>query len=637
MNKIIVVFLSLSFFIFGCGKKNTDTRILNTSPVTIKIFSTPPGADPTVTAELGGAGFTGKDWQTNTDYKIHSSPSVVKGGGIKISYGNFPSTMALYGKGSATDLNSLINSLLYESLLELDENKENYIPRLATHWQISPDGKSFRFRINPDARFADGQPVTSDDVIATLNLCSDSTILNPEINEVAGMFNEPIAESKYIVKFTVKTDAVSKKSNKHFAGWRYFLFAAAFRILPASYLKDITGSEYNEQNKMKYIPGSGPYLFDSLDIEKENSFILRRRSDYWGEKEKFAEGLFNFDFIKIETVKDELLRNEKFKKGEIDVIFVYRSSDWFERMKGEEYERGLILKREVFNYPKNGPSGICINMRQKPLDDIRIRKALNYAYNRKQFNDKLFYNSYSYINSYFPGSVYENKNNPQIGFNLDSASNLLKEAGWTEKNSEGFLIKNGKILEFKLPYLKSQDRYFTIYKEDLAKIGVKLNLQESDGATLNKLGLERNFQLLPMSWINPDFPAPESIFSSDLADVPNSSNWTGIKNKDIDSLIFLYNIYEDVNSRINVIRQIDSIAVNYCQYVMGWYMPYARIAFQNKFGYPEGIITKHYGVLGLLSQWYYDIKKAKQYWEAKDNPSMLLEKGEMENKYWLTH
>lgn len=638
MNRIIIVILILPFIIFGCGKKNTGTRIPETSPVSAKIYNTPPGADPTVPAELGGAGFKGEGWQTNTSYKVHSNPDAVKGGGIVLSFGNFPATMALYGKGSATELNALINSLMYESLLSLDENRENYIPRLATHWQISSDGKSYRFRINPDARFADGQPVTSEDVIATYDLCSDSTILFPEINEVAGMFKRPEAESKYIVKFTAKIDSTSKNSERLFSGWRYFLHAAgAFKVYPAFYIRNLSGKEYNEKYRTRYIPGSGPYLFDTADIVKESSFVLRRRSDYWAEKEKFAKGLYNFDFIKIESVNDEMLRNEKFKKGEIDAIFVFRAAEWVEKMTGEEYDRGIILKRAVYNKPTQGPAGICINMRRKPLDDIRIRKALSYAYNRIQFNTKLFHNSYSYLNSFFPGSIYENKNNPQTGFNLDSAKNLLNEAGWAEKNSAGFLIKNGKILEFDLPFLKSQERYFTIYKEDLAKIGIKLNLKETDAATLGKLGLERNFQLIPVAWLNPDFPSPDALFSSDAADIPNSNNWSGIKDKVIDSLIVIYNSSEDINKRVQAIKQIDSIAVNYYQYVLGWYIPYVRIGFQNKFGYPEGIIDKNNSVFGLLSMWYYDREKAENYMQAKDNHEMILEKGETENKYWLSH
>ena len=634
MKRIVIVFI-LSLLLFsGCTKKSYDTRILITNPVSIKKFDTPKGADPSVSAELGGAGFKGGGWQTNNNYEPPSSSSAVKGGGLVISIPNFPVTMSVYGKGASSEINYMMNSLMYESLLELDDNYENFVPRLASHWKISSDNKSYWFRINPDARFADGQQVTAEDVIATYDLCADKTNLFPIANEIAGMFLRPVAESKYIVKFTAKVDS----ADKSFSGWKYFYYAAgSFKVHPASYLKNLKGSDYNENYSAKYIPGSGPYLFDSADIVKENYVILRRRSDYWAEKEDFVKGLFNFDFLKFEVVQNEMLNYEKFKKGEIDVMQVFRASDWVDKMTGEEFDKGLILKKEVFNKVDNGPSGICLNMRQKPLDDIRVRKALCYAYNRQLFNTKLFYNSYLYLNSYYPGSIYQNLSNPVTGFNLDSAKMLLTEAGWTEKNSDGFLVKDGKELEFTLPFRKGQDRYFTIYKEDLAKLGINLNLRETDAVTIEKLGLERNFNLIPITWNAGDFPTPEIIFSSSEADVPNSTNWTGIKDKTIDSLTMVYNNSSDIKIRVNIIQQIDSIAMSYYQFVMGWYPPAVRIAFQNKFGFPEGVVYKKQSFSSVLSLWYYEPSKAEKYWHAKDNAGVKLDKGEMENKYWLSH
>ena len=69
-----------------------------------------------------------------------------------------------------------------------------------------------------------------------------------------------------------------------------------------------------------------------------------------------------------------------------------------------------------------------------------------------KFNEKLFYNSYFPIYSFFPGSIYENPNNPKIKFDIDKAQQLLADAGWKEKNSDGYLVKNGRIFEVELPF-----------------------------------------------------------------------------------------------------------------------------------------------------------------------------------------
>ena len=77
--------------------------------------------------------------------------------------------------------------------------------------------------------------------------------------------------------------------------------------------------------------------------------------------------------------------------------------------------------------------------------------------------------------------------------------------------------------------------------------------------------------------------------------------------------------------------------MSYYQIVMGWYPPAVRIAFQNKFGFPEGVVYKKQSFSSVLSLWYYEPSKAEKYWHAKDNAGVKLDKGEMENKYWLSH
>src|SRR6478735_9329912 len=90
-------------------------------------------------------------------------------------------------------------SMAYETLLTLHPTTLEYIPVLATHWQISPDKQSFRFRINPNGRFSDGTPVTSDDVVASWKLMTDKTLEDPANLQEFGKFEMPVAESKYIV------------------------------------------------------------------------------------------------------------------------------------------------------------------------------------------------------------------------------------------------------------------------------------------------------------------------------------------------------------------------------------------------------------------------------------------------------
>jgi ABC-type transport system substrate-binding protein len=104
------------------------------------------------------------------------------------------------GPESNTVLNYfVINRLVYEPLLWLHPTTLEFIPALATHWQISPDKMTYRFRINPNARWSDGEPVVADDVVATWTLIMDKGLQAPMDQLVFEKFEKPVAESKYIV------------------------------------------------------------------------------------------------------------------------------------------------------------------------------------------------------------------------------------------------------------------------------------------------------------------------------------------------------------------------------------------------------------------------------------------------------
>src|SRR5215475_10326972 len=124
------------------------------------------GADPSVPAEQGGKGFTGQGWETNSNFDLCGDPRAVKGGLIRDFMLDFPGTLRLQGPESNSAFNYGITSMLYEALLGTDYRTLEFVPGLATHWQISPDKMTYRFRINPNPRFSDGTPVTADDVVA---------------------------------------------------------------------------------------------------------------------------------------------------------------------------------------------------------------------------------------------------------------------------------------------------------------------------------------------------------------------------------------------------------------------------------------------------------------------------------------
>src|SRR6185436_17354489 len=111
-----------------------------------------------------------------------------------------PGTLRVEGPESNTQLNYMIHPMVYESLLSVHPTTLDYIPALASHWQVSADKLTYRFRIDPNARWSDGQPVVADDVLATWDFMMDKGLQSPSNQLVFGKFDRPVAESKYIVR-----------------------------------------------------------------------------------------------------------------------------------------------------------------------------------------------------------------------------------------------------------------------------------------------------------------------------------------------------------------------------------------------------------------------------------------------------
>ena len=126
---------------------------------------------------------------------------------------------------------------------------------------------------------------------------------------------------------------------------------------------------------------------------------------------------------------------------------------------------------------------------------------------------------------------------------VQNAVNSIDATTPQDKNSEGYRMKNGSAFEVDLTFTQpSQERYFTVFQEDLKKAGVKLNLKQVDGTTQFKIGNQRNFSLIPVAWGGQNPPSHEFNIASKTANDTNSTNWPGFASKDIDQLVERYNI-----------------------------------------------------------------------------------------------
>jgi microcin C transport system substrate-binding protein len=591
------------------------------------------GADPAVPADQGGKGFTGNGWETNANFDLIGDPRAVKGGVLHDVMYSFPGTLRMAGPEWNTSVNYEISSLMYEPLLTLNPTTLQYMPVIATHWKVSPDKKTFWFRIDPNARFSDGTPVTSEDVIASWKFHTDKSLQDLFFYTEFSKLQQPVAESKYIVRITAKT-----------LDFKNFLTASGFRIFPAHILKNMTGADYLRDYNFKLLPGTGAYIVNEADIKKGSSISIRRRTDYWAEKYRANVGQYNFGEIRLNVVRDQNLAFEMFKKGDLDTYYVNISQQWVQELNTPNFQRGLQIKRKVFNNYPEGTAGLAFNTRRAPWDDLRIRKAFTLLLNRDQLIKTLFFNEYVPLNSFFPGTEYENPNNPKNPYDPQQAVALLAEAGWKDHDSQGRLTKSGQALQVELLYSdKGSERWLTIYQNDLRKVGITLNLRLVSPETEFKMMMQRQFDMVTAGWgAGNAFPIPRPEYHSSTADVENTNNITGFKNKRIDELCDMYDVEFDAAKRAAILREMDGILTGQYNYVLQWSSPAQRFAYWNRFGMPQGTFARigdYAGSLapGLPQLWWVDADKSGRVDQAMRDTSIKMDIAPVEDHYWTEY
>lgn len=536
-----------------------------------------------------------------------ANPNAKKGGSITLFYGAFPKSFNYYLDNNA--FTALVFYLMHNTLITSHPLDLSPIPGIAKSWEISPDKKVFTFYLDPEARWSDGKPITAHDVLFTYDVLMNPKNLTSIMRIGLSRFEKPKIIDDHTVRFTAKT--------VHWENFRYF---TGFAVLPKHILE---GRDFNKQN-FEFPVVSGPYKIKEL---KKGRYIeLARRKDWWAKDDPMNIGQYNFDMLRFKTIRERLAAFELFKKGGIDFFPVYTAKRWHTETDSEKFQKNWIVKQRAYNFNPPGFQGFAMNIRRPLFSDVRVRKALAHLINRKLMNEKLMYNEYFMLNSYFT-DIYlslEAIPNKLIEYDLDKARALLKEASWTDTDSEGYLVKDGQRFEFTiLMRNQSVEKFFTIYLEDLKKVGIKANLQLVSMSTWFKKMGEYKFDMTWSAWSVPTLKNPESMWHSKQADEPAGNNITGFKNPEVDRLIEEQKTIFDVNKRHEICKQIDKILFREHPYALLWAINNTRLLYWNKFGKPKTVLDKYSNESAAITYWWYDAEKDKRLKEAMSKGKAL--------------
>jgi ABC-type transport system substrate-binding protein len=236
----------------------------------------------------------------------------------------------------------------------------------------------------------------------------------------------------------------------------------------------------------------------------------------------------------------------------------------------------------------------------------------------------------------YAGTIYENlKNNPFLP-DAEKAVSLLKEAGFTNRNIDGWLTheESGRVLSFELSLPKTYEYMATPVQQMLKEYGLDMQIKFVDYNTMIKNVNERNYQVAMLGYGGLIYPNPETSLKSELADQNDNNNVWGFKSDRVDELLQEYDTCFDQKRRIEIIQEIDGIFSDVHPTAWSIVRNYQRILYWDKFGFPDWMFTRYQGDFwDVFRYWWMDENKIEQLVKAKSSGEKLP-KAEMDMKFW---
>ncbi|MGO2507901.1 MAG: extracellular solute-binding protein [Vibrio hibernica] len=559
----------------------------------------------------------GLTWQTNPNEPIFASSDATFGGTYHTFIDSFPQTFRTVGPDANGGFAAWTRSSL--GLLDRHPNTDKWLPSIASSWALGDDHKTVYFKIDPNAKWNDGVPITAKDFTFMMTMMRSKDIVDPWSND---FYTEEVSE---IIVYDDRTIAVvsGKQRNPD-----ELMDYVNLQPRPAHFYEnpkkdandDGIADDFVRRYNFKAEPTAGPYYID--DIDKGKAVTFRHVKDWWGYDNKYYQHRFNVEKINIKVIRDQDIAFKYFEKGQLDSFALLRPALWHEKATGELYDKGYIHKAWAFNQAPVGAGGIWVNTAMPLLDDINIRRGLEHAINYDGMIEKLLRNDY--VRKPNPmGIGHGDYDAPDIkapDFDPKLAISFFEKAGFTQIGPDGIRLNNkGQRLGFAVTYATPTHTSRIAYLREQAKLaGLDLTLNLIDGSSMFKYVLEKKHQLSFHDMSNSKIPVYWQYFSSENANKPQTNNFTNYSSPELDKLIDAYRVEFDLTKKHQLSRQIQTLINEANVIVPGYMVPYAREGYWRWMKLPKDIATKQTeflfnanGFMGTMSTFWID-EKAKQ-------------------------
>ena len=496
---------------------------------------------------------------------------------------------------------------MFESLTVLGSDElQTMYGLLAEAIAVAPDKSSISFRLNPKARFSNGDPVTAEDVKYSFESMSGKYASPGLQASLAGVERVVVLDER-----TVRFELRERTNDLLFTVGGLAVFSRKWALGPDGKPKRF------DEIVSEYPLTSGPYTIAKADSGRRLEF--KRNPDYWARDLGVRRGMFNWDRVVYRYYSDQAVAREAFKAGEFDIFKEYSGRSWVRQHKGVKWDDGRIKKDLFETSVGQGLQAYMMNMRRPLFQDIRVREALGYTYDFDTINRLGLYKraESQFNNSDFAavglptpgelkllepfraelppavfGAAYRapttGRDPKRLRQNLLRARELLEQAGW--KLAPDGKLRNAKGEAFEFEFLSpGEGGRMADWQANLEKLGITMKERNVDFALYRRRLEEYDFDMIAIA--GGDFTLPDATglltaFGSKSADEKGNNNFRGVKSRAADHLIKLMSEAKTLEELRDASRALDRVIMWSHWQVPDLYASDEKSSYWDKFGMP---------------------------------------------------
>jgi peptide/nickel transport system substrate-binding protein len=381
---------------------------------------------------------------------------------------------------------------IYDTLAEPTSDGKNVTPGLASSWQIAPDGKAITFTLRPNLKFADGSPLTVDDVKWSLERAATK--------ESGGEFQFLLAAIDHVDTQGDDTVIVQLKHPDPAMLQALATFNAG--IMPQKLVMAEPGATLDDKSKSfaDHPIGSGPFLLKSWT---RNSDMVLVRNPYYWKQGADGKALPYLDAIHFVIIPDDATRMLKLKAGELDIAEFVPFSRVAEMRADPKLNMVLFPAAQVIFFTTNNRPTLKDGTKN-PFNDLRVRKAMNYATDKDALIQVVTYGTGTPEQSFMPMSTPLSwGTGPLFPYDPKKAKQLLTEAGYPNGFEATCMVLAGSA---------NDAAQVAALQQMWGQVGVRVKVEQLEGAMRLARYNNADFQFRTSLWTN-DINDPSEITS----------------------------------------------------------------------------------------------------------------------------